>query len=540
MDGVNGAILDLKDRRDHEAHRKVPLWTKTLSWAFLALVAIGILFYIYLFAMRQTVSRQTAWFKSFVIWIVLEVVLVSSAVVMAQHVLLPMVTSAQVRKIKDRVARDIVSFNAKVRRARGAYIAKYKERSFNAAAYLFPSHKLASLNPKLPESSVITRYHTVYPKRAFQDPTVHNVKNNYDSRFAYVKQVIPRIAIFLLSSIIQLPPPIQDAISDIASTAAFGYFVMVHVKLYRINPLLAFLPLLTACLLVHFLTVSGKASLRLDQAKTVPVVSDSDNSDCDVEAKNDCPVPNEDIIPPSVVVVGAASDSPTGRGWMSRRASAAEGFVLASSLAKRLEVLSPATSSASARSAAPLQSDWSEASSDSSGSGESTDGVGGEKVLQWEDDGDPLDPDLESNRDIYGGNWGDSDSAETVTGIEAPIAPIEEEGAISFDEDMVKVTIDSYFGRWMSSESDRDNHLNEPHLNSSLVQERVTNDDEACRNKEGEARAVQSTAVSFDSAWDQVERRFGDVENRRAMLKSLRERGIMFLSDDDDLCLDTT
>jgi hypothetical protein len=496
MDGVNGAILDLKDRRDHEQRRKVPLWTKTLSWAFLTFVAAGILLYVYLFAMRQTVSRQTAWFRSFVIWIVLEVAIVSSSVVMAQHVLVPLITMTEVRKIKDRVVRDILSFNAKMKRTGGVHMAnKSKHRAFNAAAYLFPSHKLAALNPALKESSVISHYHTSFPKKAFKLSNSNNVKKTYDMRFALAKQAIPRIIIFLISAMIQLPAPIQDAIADVASTAAFGYLAMVFVKLFRINPLLVFLPPVTAALLVHFLTVSGKASLRLDATSVVHPASDS-GSDIDEEEAKDAVksvnttlgAPDSAPVPISVAI--GTEDAFGEQKWKSRRASAAEDLALTNSLVKRLDVRLLSR----IRPMEVLTND-SNASSSDSGDGLPWElDADGNPILQWEEDGDDFDPDLEINRDMFLSAW----EGEGEGGAEPSHENVER----------AKSSIDAI----CPSESDRDR--NNGAADAASEKEEVTRVAVKTRGKSGE-----------NDEYSGIARRFGDLESRQARMAAIREQG---------------
>jgi len=90
LDGVNGMILDHKDRRDNEIKSQVELWKKVLGWIFLLIVSMGMLFYIYLFAMRQSSNRQRAWFNSFQVWLFFEIFIVSTGLVLVEHVLIPL------------------------------------------------------------------------------------------------------------------------------------------------------------------------------------------------------------------------------------------------------------------------------------------------------------------------------------------------------------------------------------------------------------------------------------------------------------------
>jgi hypothetical protein len=171
MDGVNGSILDLKDRQDNAVKRKVSLWAKSLTWAFLFVASMGMLFYIYIFAMRQTNSRQSSWFSSFVVWLIFEIILVSSAIVFLKHILIPLMTMGDLRRVKKQVMKDIMNFKMRSL-AEAAYAAEVKDSSeFNAAKFFFPSYRLASLNPDICESKAILQYTTPYPKHAL---TVHH------------------------------------------------------------------------------------------------------------------------------------------------------------------------------------------------------------------------------------------------------------------------------------------------------------------------------------------------------------------------------
>jgi hypothetical protein len=93
LDGINGSILDVKDRLDNSKKLKVTYQLKVLTSLFLFGMSFGMLFYIYLFAMRQTATRQNAWFNSFITWLMFEICLVSSMMVLTQHVLIPSTSS---------------------------------------------------------------------------------------------------------------------------------------------------------------------------------------------------------------------------------------------------------------------------------------------------------------------------------------------------------------------------------------------------------------------------------------------------------------
>jgi hypothetical protein len=105
LDGVNGMILDHKDRQDNMVKRKVLLRTKVLAATFITAVCLGMLCYLYLFSMRQTVYAQNAWFNSFLVWLIFEILLISTGVVLVEQVVIPMWSMRSVRGVKQKIVR---------------------------------------------------------------------------------------------------------------------------------------------------------------------------------------------------------------------------------------------------------------------------------------------------------------------------------------------------------------------------------------------------------------------------------------------------
>jgi hypothetical protein len=60
LPGVSGKILESKGQRDNIAVQTVSWEAKAAGWAFIGLLNVGMLFYILLFALSQTVHRQGA------------------------------------------------------------------------------------------------------------------------------------------------------------------------------------------------------------------------------------------------------------------------------------------------------------------------------------------------------------------------------------------------------------------------------------------------------------------------------------------------
>jgi hypothetical protein len=124
----------------------VSFGAKALGWLFVCLMNMGMLFYVYLFAMTQTQSRQSAWFQSFVMWFLFDVFVSSTGVVLVTHLLLiPLyvMSDTSIRTIKKKVLGDIKAFREKQSKSDPNRAAPVKDEEFNAAKYLFPSWRVA-------------------------------------------------------------------------------------------------------------------------------------------------------------------------------------------------------------------------------------------------------------------------------------------------------------------------------------------------------------------------------------------------------------
>ena len=104
--GVSGEILSNKSQRDSMSSSPsrlrtmqcVPLRWKAMAWIFVILMNMGLLLYVYLFAMTQTQSRQSAWFRSFIMWFLFDVFVSSTGVVLVTHLLIPLYVMSDIRE----------------------------------------------------------------------------------------------------------------------------------------------------------------------------------------------------------------------------------------------------------------------------------------------------------------------------------------------------------------------------------------------------------------------------------------------------------
>jgi hypothetical protein len=299
LPGVSGKILESKGQRDNIAVQTVSWEAKAACWAFIGLLDVGMLFYILLFALSQTVHRQGAWALSFAMWLVVEVLFVSSSTVLFTHVLVPSLIMRDVNKIKLKLAESIRAFNKSVRTRRRnntADDAADDPASFNAATYLFVSTRLAQQWSELREAQIIAQFRTPWPKQSYQREV--DVSKEYSKKFSALSRSASVIAVFFLTNLLQIPPALQDMVVQMCSTAVVGYTTLLHIDLYRFYPPLVILPTLVAAVAVHFIVRSNSSSARLRLQRLFGLDKSDPTEDGDVvvvDADEVSPEPGQDL-----------------------------------------------------------------------------------------------------------------------------------------------------------------------------------------------------------------------------------------------------
>lgn len=286
LPGISGKILEAKGARDFEKPTFVLARSKLAAWVFVILLNLGMWFYIFLFALNQTKHRQAAWFNSFVLWLVVEVLLISTVMALVTHVVIPSVIMKDVTMIKKKLLENFRDYYQRSRdgsssraeeRTEGAEEQKDKQSTFNAARYLFVSSRLAMAHPELREAKVIAHFSTPWPKQSYQH--INEISKGYGRRFSAITKSISIILVFLLTSLLNIPSTFQDMVIHLAATSAMGYTILLHIQLFDIFPVLAFGPILALCAIVHFVVQSGKASAKQRLARLVPITSGTHGGD---------------------------------------------------------------------------------------------------------------------------------------------------------------------------------------------------------------------------------------------------------------------
>jgi hypothetical protein len=281
MPGVNGQILESKQKRDNAKPNMRHASTKLFAWLFIILLNLSMLFYIMLFALQQTKQRQSAWFRSFLMWLILEIFLTSTTSVYVTHILIPTIAMRDVGKIKQKLLNTIRDHYASMKKG-GNNQPDRSNEDFNAAEHLFVSYRLAKLFPELKESGVILRYSTVWPKQSYLHKA--DVSQTYSKKFSSIQTAVTMIMIFLITNLLSIPPTFQDMVIHIASTATMGYTILLHLQLFQIYPVLVVVPTLLIGVIAHFLIKGGRAKAKSEIAKLMPVEEKAQRQDVTVKS----------------------------------------------------------------------------------------------------------------------------------------------------------------------------------------------------------------------------------------------------------------
>jgi hypothetical protein len=322
--GVSGGMLSTKAERDSSVatSRRARLdgvspWVKMQGWVLVGVLDSGMLFYVFLFAMRQTHSRQSAWFQSFMMWLGFDFFVAATAGVVFTHLLLPLYVLADVSKLKEKVLGDLMAFREKYleresaaprdleegsgsgtgpgcgsRAASAAAVSvsgslgvggeekkgakgedegeKRKEDppSFNAAKYLFVSWRVASLCRELPESRLVLEFSTPWPKKRFGVKKAE-VAKEYDQDMLF--DAVTQVVVFFLASLLRCHVLVQDMIVQTVCNSGLGLLAVGLVGLYAIHPVLLVAVLVGLFVLVCYLVriASGKHSELRERLESV-------------------------------------------------------------------------------------------------------------------------------------------------------------------------------------------------------------------------------------------------------------------------------
>jgi hypothetical protein len=240
LPGNSGRIFASKLNRDIAKAKFVSFKQKFIGCCIIFVIDISMLFYIFLFALKLSNSRQYALFYSFLFWLVIEIFLVGSAVVLILHFAIPILITKDVLKINAKLMKNEEDYAARLNLI--YYGGNHNKLSiFNAADHLFVSTRVASQFKHLPIANAILQFNTPWPSQSFRhaagasDALSKNVSESASSLAEYIFVV--------LNILINIPNNVQDTIIQFISTGIFDGFIVLCIQLYSISPLLLMIPI---------------------------------------------------------------------------------------------------------------------------------------------------------------------------------------------------------------------------------------------------------------------------------------------------------
>jgi len=292
--GVSGEALENKELRDFSSttkisENKVCLELKVIVWLFILFLNIGMLFYVYLFAINQTQDRQSAWFISFIIWLIFEIIISSTGIVLVIHLLIPLYVLTDLSKIKNKVVEILVLFQRKYLKEKEKEREREREKGeekenineFNSVKYLFVSWKVASLFPEFQESQMILQFKSPFPtKRLVIQEEMKSLSEQYEE--GVIIASLTRLLTYYITSILSFHHLFQDTIIQFICNSFVGYLWIIMYRLYKIQPLLPLVPIIGVIVCIHFLTKSyqQESSRKSTSIKEiVPIVTNDEGNE---------------------------------------------------------------------------------------------------------------------------------------------------------------------------------------------------------------------------------------------------------------------
>jgi hypothetical protein len=201
----------------------------------------------------------------------MEVFVVGTVIVLITHVILPSLIMRDVAKIKEKLVESIRDYQRDLKNKTAEHKADTGEKLFNSAEFFFASFKLAKFYMDLPVANIISKFSTPWPRQSYHH--VVDVSRRYDRRFSGLSNSAGIVLFFFIGSFLNIPLGVQDGVLHSLFTVAVGYLVLLHIQLYNIQPALAFIPLFTLCVVVHFVVLSYR-KITSDVAAVTPITED--------------------------------------------------------------------------------------------------------------------------------------------------------------------------------------------------------------------------------------------------------------------------
>ena len=259
LPGQQGEILQTKENGEYFESEFTKQEYKTCAWIFIIALNLFCLFYVFNFALQATKEVQAAWCYTVLLWFVMDVFFTSTAMVLLQHVALPMVIMDDIDHVKIATLKEMhnLSLDEQLEKSGTASSKKGVDKQltmyskakqnfgFNAAEWCFVSTRLAHKFPHLPISRLILRFHTPFPRHAFR-PT-HQVTDEtflVDAAIVGLRLLGHTLVMFFSLVLINVP---EDILSGCIEAIVA---IIVTATMFMVFSLLSNVPLFVGILFI--------------------------------------------------------------------------------------------------------------------------------------------------------------------------------------------------------------------------------------------------------------------------------------------------
>lgn len=268
LSGFSGQVLEAACDRDVAADIVPPLITtadrrqalllQVAGGTALVVTVAAMLFYLFLFSVQQSATNQRDWWHSLFMWIVMDVLLLSTANVFFTYYVLPAFTMKDVRVVEQKLRECVRQCQIKSQMRHDHHEhhddaqdddAVEAAKPFDSSEYFFVSKRVARQFPQWPESEWVLSFSTPWPRRSYTH--VVDVSSDYSgSMFVTLLSFVSAVGMFVFSTYVQMPSSVQDLVTELATVSGIGYVCVAVLRLFLISPALLTVPILLLLVVV--------------------------------------------------------------------------------------------------------------------------------------------------------------------------------------------------------------------------------------------------------------------------------------------------
>jgi hypothetical protein len=227
-------------------------------WLFVALFNVLLTIYIFFFGWSKGYFLQSLWARTFLIWLLLDVIFVQSLLILWTQFLIPSVLFTEIFRTRFFMLRTFQDAQVRIK---GLEVLPTDNQKFNACSFMFASHRLARLSPNTFESRLILNFRMPFPKKRSMC-SLHNqdTQKNHVVMSPLYSVVYSLVAglLFLSNSIAKIF--LAALIWLLVAVIGFGLILLAHREsLYFLLVIPAlFLPILLVGYFVHYLVMQPR------------------------------------------------------------------------------------------------------------------------------------------------------------------------------------------------------------------------------------------------------------------------------------------